>query len=125
VSHDPEADSFGKTVLLVDSNQTLGEMRARRLRLYGVTVHTTDSIEAARARLKENAYALVLVAPREKPEEAIQFHREIKRLHPAQRVAFFVGPPKYLSFTYGQNVIPMSFRSDTWADRLKARLASA
>jgi len=121
----PEADSFGKTVLLVDSNQTLGEMRARRLRLYGVTVHTANSIEAARARLKENAYALVLVAPRENPEDAIQFHREIRQHNPQQKVAFLVGPPKYLSFSYGQNVIPMSVRSDTWVDRLKGRLASA
>ena len=124
---DPETDPLGKTVLLVDSNQNLAAARARRLRLYGITVHTADSVEAARDRLKakERAYHLVLVAPRENPEEAIQFHREIKRLHPEQRVAFFVGPPKYISFTCGRNVIPMPARRDTWADGLKGRLASA
>ena len=120
----PDTDSLGKTVLLVDSDQKLGEMRARRLRLYGITVHTALTVEAARARLDGSAYHLVLVAPRERPEEAIQFHREIKRLHPTQRVAFCVGPPKYISFTYGRNVIPMPGRS-SWADKLKGRLASA
>ena len=124
---DPETDPLGKTVLLVDSNQSLAAARARRLRLYGITVHTADSVEAARDRLKakESAYHLVLVAPRENPEEAIQLHREIKRLHPTQKVAFCVGPPNYISFTYGRNVIPMPVRLDTWADRLKGRQASA
>jgi len=121
----PVTDSLSKTVLLVDSNQNLGEMRARRLRLYGITVCTVLTVEEACARLDGNAYHLVLVAPRENPEEAIRLHREIKRLHPTQRVAFCVGPPKYISFTYGQNVIPMPARSSTWTDRLKGRLASA
>jgi len=67
---DPETDPLGKTVLLVDSNQSLAAARARRLRLYGITVHTADSVEAARDRLKvkESAYHLVLLAPRENPE---------------------------------------------------------
>ena len=120
-----ETDSFGKTVLLLDSNQKLREMRARRLRLYGISVHTVGTVEVARARMEWNTYTLVLVAPRKNPEEVIEFHREIKRLHPTQRVAFFVGPPKYISFTYGRNVIPMPARRETWADRLKGRLASA
>ena len=121
----PPSDPIGKTILLVDSNQQLQDMRARRLRLYGISVHTVGSVEEARASLEWNTYSLVLVAPRENPEEAIQLHREIKQLHPAQRVAFCVGPPKYLSFTYGRNVIPMPARRDTWADRLKGRLARA
>jgi hypothetical protein len=122
---DPQTDPFAKTVLLVDSNEKLGQIRARRLRLYGITVYTVGSIEEARARLKGSAYHLILLAPRENPEEAIQFHREIKLLHPEQRVGFFVGPPKYISFTYGRNVIPMPARSSNWADRLKGHLASA
>ena len=120
-----ETDLLAKTVLLVDSNQNLAEARARRLQSYGVTVHTALTVEAARARLEGNEYDLVLIAPRENPEEAIRLEREIKRLHPAQRVAFCVGPPKYISFTYKQNVISMPARSDTWADRVKYRLARA
>jgi len=118
-------DPFGKTVLLVDSDQRLRDMRARRLRLYGITIHTVGTVEEARALLEANTYSLVLVAPRNNSAEVIQFHREIRRRHPTQRVAFCVGPPKYISFTYGQNVIPMPARLDTWVDRLKGRLASA
>jgi len=120
-----ETDSFGKTVLLVDSDQRLRDTRARRLRLYGITVHTVGAVEEARALLEANTYSLVLVAPRNNSEEVIEFHRGIRRLHSTQRVAFCVGPPEYISVTYGQNVIPMPGRSDTRADRLKGRLASA
>jgi len=121
----PETDSFCKTVLLVDSNQELREVRARRLRLCGITVHTAGTVEEARTCLEGNTYTLVLVAPRENPEEVIQFHRQIRQHNPQQKIGFLVGPPKYLSFTYRQNVIPMPPRRDTWADRLKGRLASA
>ena len=38
--------------------------------------------------------------------------------------ALLVGPPLYLSFTYGENVIPMRLPSN-WADRLTGHLASA
>ena len=121
----PETDVLGKTVLLLDGNQNLAEARARRLQAYGIAVHIADTVGEARARLRERPYDLVLVAPRENPEEAIQLHREIKRLHPTQKVAFCVGPPKYLSFTYRQNVIPMPAPLDTLAERLKSHLASA
>jgi len=121
----PETDSFGKTVLLVDSDQKLGEMRARRLRLYGITVHTASSIEAARISLGGHNYHLVLLAAHENPEEALAFRREIRRHNPKQRVAFLVGPPLYLSFTYGENVIPMRLPSSNRADRLTGHLASA
>jgi len=121
----PETDSLGKTVLLIDRDPNLAEARARALRRYGIHVATGGSVEAARARLNGNTYDLVLVATRENPEEAIQLHREIKRLHPTQRVAFFVGPPKYISFTYDRNVIPMPAPRDAWTGRLKGHRARA
>jgi len=121
----PETDPLGKTVLLVDSDQKLGQLRARRLRLYGITVYIAASIQEARVHLQMNSYDLVLLATREDPEAAIVFHREIRRHNPKQRVAFLVGPPRYLSFTFGQNLIPMPPRSSSWADKLKSHLASA
>jgi len=48
----PGNDPLGKIVLLVDRDQKLGEMRARRLRLYGIIVHTASSIEEARVHFK-------------------------------------------------------------------------
>lgn len=103
----PETDSLGKTILLVDSQQGPRETRARRPRLYGITVYTASSIEEARVHFGLNSYHLVLLATREDPEAAISFRREIRQQDPKQRVAFLVGPPRYLSFTFGQNLIPM------------------
>jgi response regulator RpfG family c-di-GMP phosphodiesterase len=121
----PGTDPLGKTVLLVDRDQKLGEMRARRLRTYGILVHTASSIEEARFHLEMSRCDLVLLAPRENPEAAIAFRREIRQQNPKQRVAFLVGPPRYLSFTFGRNLIPMPARSSSWADKLKGHLASA
>jgi len=100
-------------------------VRARRLRLYGITVHTTLSIQEARLSLGMNGYHLVLLATRKDPEAAIAFRREIRQQNPSQKVAFLVGPPRYLSFTFGRNLTPMPPRSSSWADKLKGHLASA
>ena len=121
----PGTDPLGKRVLLVDSDQKLGEVRARRLRLYGIAVHTASSIQEARLSLRMHSYHLVLLAAHENPEEALAFRREIRRHNPKQRVAFLVGPPLYLSFTYGENVIPMRLPSSNRADGLTGHLASA
>ena len=121
----PETDLLGKTVLLVDSQQEPREARARRLRNYGILVYTAASIEEARVHFEVNRYHLVLLATRENPEAAIAFRREIRQQDPNQKVAFLVGPPHYISFTYGQNLIPMPGRSSDRAEKLKTHLASA
>jgi CheY-like chemotaxis protein len=121
----PESDPLGKRVLLVDSNHALGEMRARRLRRYGIVVDAVSTIREARFCWRNRSYDLVLLAPRENPEAAIVFRREIRQQNPNQRVAFLVGPPRYLSFTFGENLFPMPAGSRDWADKLKAYLASA
>ena len=118
-------DPLSKTVLLVDSQEEPREIRARRLRRYGITVHTASSIQEARLYLEMHCSDLVLLATRENPEAAIAFRREIRQQNPKQRVAFLVGPPLYLSFTYGENVIPMRLPSSNRADGLTGHLASA
>ena len=109
----------------MDSQQEPREIRARRLRTYGILVHTAASIQEARVHLDMNSCDLVLLATREDPEAAIAFRREIRQQNPKQRVAFLVGPPCYLSFTFGRNLIPMLPRSSNWAEKLKGHLASA
>ena len=120
-----ETELLGKKVLLVESDQQLREARARRLRRYGITVHTASSVQEARVNLMINRYNLILLATHENPEAAIALRREIREQNPRQRVAFLVGPPKYISLTYGQNLMPMKARPSDWADKLKYRLASA
>jgi CheY-like chemotaxis protein len=121
----PGTDPLGKTVLLVDGQQQPREIRTRSLRRYGLTVYTATTIEEARVHLRMNSFDLVLLAPRDNPEDAIAFRREIRQQNPTQRVAFLVGPPRYLSFTFGRNLIPMPPRSSDRVDKLKGRLASA
>jgi DNA-binding response OmpR family regulator len=75
----PETDSLGKTVFLVDSDHRLGELRARRLRLYGITVYIAASIEEARVHLEMNSYDLILLATRENRDAGISFRQEIRR----------------------------------------------
>ena len=106
------AESLGKTVLMVDSDRKLREARAHRLALYGVTVHTANGIEEARRNLRTNTYDLVLLATRENQEMAIVLRWEIHQQNPKQKVAFLVGPPNYISFTYGNNVLAITARSE-------------
>jgi CheY-like chemotaxis protein len=120
-----ETDLLGKTVLLFDNNQKPREVRAGRLRGYGVTVHTAASIREARAYWGMNSYDLVLLATRKNPEAAIVFRREIRQQNPKQRVAFLVGPPHYISFTYSENLISMPARSLNWTKKPRQRLVSA
>jgi hypothetical protein len=89
----------------------------------GLTFGTILSIEEARVGV--DRYHLVLLATRENPEAAIAFRREIRQQDPNQKVAFLVGPPDYLSFTFGRNLIPMPARAGKPADKLTGRLASA
>jgi len=119
-----EPDLLGKRVLLVDDHQRAREVRAHRLNVYGIAVDAVSTIGEARFCVRDNSYDLVLLAARDNPEETISFQRELRQQDPQQRVAFLVGPPHYISFSYGQKVIPMPFRSSTWAEK-KRRLASA
>ena len=121
----PEADLLGKRVLLVDSDRKPREARARRLNLYGIAVDAASTVREARFCWRNRRYDLVLLATRENREDVIAFRREIRQQNPNQRVAFLVGPPRYLSLTFGQNLIPMPPQSTTWADKLKRHLASA
>ena len=120
----PETDPLGKRVLLVDNHQKAREVRAQRLTVYGIVVDAVSTVREARFWLRHKHYDLVLLAVRGNAEETIVFRRGVLQHNPDQKVAFLVGPPDYLSFTYGENVIPMPPQSSDWMDKLKGRLAS-
>jgi len=121
----PETDPLGKTVLLVDNHQKAREVRAQRLTVYGIVVDAVSTVREARFCLRHKRYDLVLLAVRGNAEETIVFRRGVRQHNPKQRVAFLVGPPHYISFTYGENLIPMPPRSSNWAEKLKGHLATA
>ncbi len=96
-----EDRALGKRVLVLDDNPEAQQVRIVSLSKHGVEVHTVGTIKEARSRLRDDTYDLVLIAARRNPEQAIAFRQDIRRQDPNQRVAFLVGPPHYISFTFG------------------------
>jgi DNA-binding NtrC family response regulator len=88
-----------KNVLLIDARQVIGEMRATILRNRGVDVDVARQIAAARVLWNRNRYDLVLFDFRQDSELVNQLVREMKLTNPLQKVAFFVGGPRYWSLS--------------------------
>ena len=92
----PPGKSGGK-LLLLDSNTTTRDLRARVMRKLGLDVDSAaDTIEAL-LLWRPDVYALVLVDLRSAPLLVQRFRNEIRSASPGQRVAYFVGKPLYLA----------------------------
>jgi DNA-binding NtrC family response regulator len=88
-----------KNVLLIDGREVIGEMRATILRDRGVDVDVARQISSARILWNRNRYDLVLFDLRENPIEVKQLMQEIKTANPRQKIARFVGGPRFWSLT--------------------------
>ena len=86
-----------KNVLLIDARVVMGEMRASLLRDRGVDVDVAHQISSARILWNRNRYDLVLFDYREEPNQVKQLMSEMKTTKPRQKVAFFVGGPRFWS----------------------------
>jgi hypothetical protein len=84
-----------KKVLLFDVNHRRRGIRAANLRLRGVEVVTAKDLGEAQLYWHEKCYTLVLLDG--DSSEVMDFSREIQSSAPKQRLAFFVGKPRYLS----------------------------
>jgi hypothetical protein len=84
-----------KKVLLFDVNHRRRGIRAANLRLRGVEVVTAKDLGEAQLFWHEKCYTLVLLDG--DSSEVMDFSREIQLSDPKQRLAFFVGKPRYLS----------------------------
>jgi hypothetical protein len=82
-------------VLLFDVNHRRRGIRAANLRLRGVEVVTAKDLEEAHLFWHEKCYTLVLLDG--DSSEVMDFSREIQSSNPKQRLAFFVGKPRYLA----------------------------
>jgi DNA-binding NtrC family response regulator len=72
-------------------------MRATILRDRGVDVDVARQISSARILWNRNRYDLVLFDYRQDPNQVKQLMSEMKTSKPHQKVAFFVGGPRYWS----------------------------
>jgi DNA-binding NtrC family response regulator len=86
-----------KNVLLIDAREVIGEMRATILRDRGVDVDVARQISSARILWNRNRYDLVLFDYRQEPNQVKELMQEMKTANPRQKVAFFVGGPRFWS----------------------------
>jgi len=115
-----------KRVLLIDRCQATCEVRAGVLRNQGVEVHAAADLSGARFLWHPNSYQLIMLDTRRySPGDALEFCEQIKSASPGERIAFLVGPPTYLSFTWPGEVIAEDGPSGQWGETVKRFLAAA
>lgn len=89
--------SLNRKVLLFDLDHRRRDIRAGNLRMRGLDVLCAKSIEELRDFWQLQTFRLVLIEASDCPE-AVGFSEEVRSNDPRQRLAFFVGKPKYLAF---------------------------
>ena len=115
-----------KKVLLIDRFQATREVRAAVLRTHGVEVHEAEEIPAARFLWQPHVYDLVMLDVRRfSPAEALEFYEQIRAADPRQQVAFLMGPPRYLSRTWPDEVAANDVSRGQWGETVKHFLAAA
>ena len=115
-----------KKVLLIDRCQATREARAAVLRSRGVEVHEAEDLSTARFLWQPNVYNLVMFDIRRySREEALEFYEQIRAADPRQQVAFLMGPPRYLSCTWPDEVAANDVSRGQWGETVKRFLAAA
>ncbi len=92
-------------ILLVDSHEKARETRAEVFRQRHIDVDSAGSFGQARVFWTSSSYRLILLAPRETPQQSIDFFQLVKRENPSQRIAFLVGSPEYVSFVIPEGMV--------------------
>ena len=86
-----------KRVLLVDASPAKRELRSEALRKLGMEVDCACDLGEARSWWRADLYSLVLINLENDLSQRDEFCAEIRVATPAQKVAFLVGKPGYLS----------------------------
>lgn len=88
---------LNRKVLLFDLDHRRRDIRAGNLRMRGLDVLCAKNIGELRDFWQLQTFRLVLIEASDCPE-AVGFSEEVRSNDPRQRLAFFVGKPKYLAF---------------------------
>jgi CheY-like chemotaxis protein len=86
-----------KRVLLVDASPGKRELRSEALRKLGMEVDCACDIGEARAWWRADLYSLVLINLENDLSQRDEFCAHVRVATPAQKIAFLVGKPAYLS----------------------------
>jgi len=89
--------SLNRKVLLFDLEHRRREIRAANLRMRGLDVLCARNLEELRDFWQVQTFRLVLLEASDCPD-VVSFSKEVRSDDPRQRLAFFVGKPKYLAF---------------------------
>ena len=98
---------------------------ANALQNQGAQVDVAADANEARSLWRPNTYDLILVdVQKQTPGEVLDFCRRIKGFYPQQRIAFLVGPPRYLSVKWPEQVSEAS-TADQWEETVKWLVTAA
>ena len=86
-----------KRVLLLDNSQTKRDLRADVMRKLGIDVDCAADVIEARSWWRADLYNLVLINVAGETDSRDKFCTDLRSATPPQRIAFFVGGPRYLA----------------------------
>jgi hypothetical protein len=116
----------GKRVLLVDPYQPTRHVRAGVLQSQDIEVDVAESLSVARCMWRPKLYDWVLLDVRRYlPGELLAFYKQIRGVSPREHLAFFVGPPQYLSLSWPEEVTGEGALSVQWTETVKRFRATA
>ena len=115
-----------KEVLLLDPYQPTRDARAGVLKNHEIELDSVESLQAARCLWRPRLYDWILLDVRRYlPGEAFAFYDQIRDKSPHEHVAFFVGPPTYLSQTWPGEVVAEDASSGQWRETMRRFWAAA
>jgi len=108
-------------VLLVGGSEFKRGLRASILRGHGLQVEMAATLAEGRSLVQPNTFDWVLLdVHSELPGEVIDFCERVGQVAPGGRIAFFVGPPAYVSLKWPGEAIAEDKREEQRATALKA-----
>lgn len=116
----------GERVLLVDRFPPTRAARAEFLREHNIDVDTAENLDEARFFFQSGRYELVLLAVRGYlAGETLDFCRIMQDIAPDQRIAFLLGPPRYLTLNWPEAFASVEELSQSRPTNAKRHVAAA
>lgn len=110
-----------QNILLVGGHELRQSLRASILRAHGLQVDVARSLADSLSLWQRDPYDWVLLDVRSHlPGEVIDFCEQLRRFAPQQRIAFFVGPPTYVSMKWPSEEMTEDDGKERHAAELKA-----
>lgn len=84
------------SVLVIDRNPLKQQLRATVFRNCEIDVHTVSNLSDALRLCRIQRFDMIFLAPDHASAEASLVCDELRKVSPRQRVAMFIGPPRYV-----------------------------